>query len=135
MNKKYFFVGLGFILLDQITKLLVKEKIQIFSFFSLERVTNTGALFGLFKGNNSVFIILSFILLSLIIIWFVKEKKSKVKFALILLISGLIGNLIDRIIYGFVVDFINFRFWYVFNLADCYIILAIFLLAYSETRK
>ncbi|MDD5178088.1 MAG: signal peptidase II [Candidatus Nanoarchaeia archaeon] len=135
MNKKYFLIGFGLILLDQITKLLVKKEIKVFSFFSLERVTNTGALFGLFKGNNLVFIILSLIILSLIIFWFIKEKKSNIKFALILLISGLIGNLIDRIIYGFVVDFINFKFWYVFNFADCYIVLALFLLVYSETRK
>ncbi|MDD5254190.1 MAG: signal peptidase II [Candidatus Nanoarchaeia archaeon] len=133
--KKIYFLGFILIILDQITKFLIRDKsIEITNFFSLEYVTNTGSLFGLFKGNNLVFILIGLIILILITVWFIREKNNKLNLGLIFLISGIAGNLIDRIIYGNVIDFINFKFWYVFNFADVYILAGIFLVIYTSRK-
>ena len=73
-----------------------------------------GAAFGLFKGQQLLFILVS---LFVIILIFYHMKKYE-SYALGLILGGTIGNLIDRIFLGYVVDFINLKFWPVFNLAD-----------------
>lgn len=87
-------------------------------------VHNTGIAFGLFKNQGIVFIIVPIVAIVLLVynIYYYKyngEQLSRfyiVAFSLIL--AGAIGNLIDRICFGYVIDFIDFRVWPVFNLAD-----------------
>ena len=96
----------------------------IWNFFHLTLVHNTGIAFGLFKDQGMVFIIVPIIAIILLIINIgyyrqndeVLNRTYIVAFSLIL--AGAIGNLWDRIVYGHVIDFIDFLVWPVFNIAD-----------------
>lgn len=138
------------ILLDQITKYYVahnfiqgaRQKV-IDGFFYLTYVRNTGAGFSILQGQRWVFIILTFIALPLFIYLYVKSDPGHKmeRFAYLLLISGTIGNFIDRVLYGSVVDFLDFIiFGYdfpVFNVADIFITVGVglyLLLTLLETK-
>lgn len=81
-------------------------------------VVNTGGVFGMFHGWNSFFIVFSIIVICGIVYFL---HKGKYIFELVLILAGVIGNLIDRVFYLGVVDFIDVGFWPVFNLADVFI--------------
>lgn len=156
-NLSYFWISLAVILLDQLSKFLVRQFIPLGhtiyltkSFFWLTHVENTGAAFSLSLGsesfNRTVFIILSVIVSAILIrmILFARVKIEKIAYCLIL--GGAIGNLIDRIFIGGVTDFLWCDFpdfimsrWPVFNLADSSIVIAITLLLihtiFFESRK
>ena len=120
----YFLIALIVIILDQIVKYLIKTSfnlnesfILIKSFLKITFITNTGSAFGTLQGSNSYLIFFSLIVLGAILFYWDKiDNKEKIFYVLI--ISGIIGNLIDRVIYGFVIDFISFSFWPAFNIAD-----------------
>lgn len=125
------------IIFDQVTKYLclnINKKI-IPKFFSLTYVQNKGALGGMFSGMTFLFIISSFIALYLI---FKYRLKDKYFLGTILIISGIIGNLIDRIFRGYVIDFLDFKiFGYsypVFNLADSFLVIGVFLILIKELK-
>lgn len=84
-------------------------------------IYNTGTLWSLFSGpqSNVVFIVLSFLILGGVIFYVRKEQSYNWPFALIL--AGGVGNLIDRIIFGGVIDFIQIAWWPIFNFADSYL--------------
>src|SRR3989338_8671881 len=136
MNNKAIFavISLAAILADQMTKVLVRLNFSIgksvpviYNIFHITYITNTGSAFGLFRGFNSIFIIISIFIISLIAYYFyvnyIKNgngnKNEKIELILLaLLLAGVIGNLIDRVLFGQVTDFLDFRIWPVFNLAD-----------------
>jgi len=95
-------------------------------------IQNTGAGFGILKGWNTILIFISLIIIGIILFYFdriIKEKSIHIPIALIL--GGAIGNLIDRIFLGYVIDFIDFRIWPAFNIADsCITIGALWLIIY-----
>lgn len=122
------------VIIDQITKAIALTKLAsivsvpaIGKIVSLTLVKNTGAAFGLFKYQTTVFISISLIAIAFTIFYLAKKKASfYLPFALIL--GGAVGNLIDRLRFGYVVDFIDLHFWPVFNIADsCITIGSIFL--------
>ena len=135
----------GLIVLDQLlklfferTRLFIDLKIVAFHF-----VTNTGASWGILQGKNSLLIWVSLIVLGAIMVNvdYIRKRKEQVLPA-VLIVAGLLGNLIDRVFRGFVVDFADFKFWPVFNLADsCLVVGVIWLIIvilkndYEETRK
>ncbi|RDY24894.1 signal peptidase II [Romboutsia maritimum] len=110
--------------------------------FHLTYVENRGAAFGMFQNNQIIFIIVALIA-SVFGLYYLHTKKVSIisKMGIILIISGAIGNLIDRVRLGFVVDYFDFRVvWqYVFNIADIFVVLGtIFLCVYilfSEEKK
>ena len=110
----FILVSLLLIVLDQITK------------FYFVSSYNYGAAFGILQGWKWFFIIISFLVL--IIIYHYRKINGYGYIGLILLISGIIGNLIDRIYYGYVRDFIALGFFPSFNIADSYNTIGIFLL-------
>ena len=120
-------IVLSIIAIDQITKYLVisyltpSDSIEIFPFLHLVIVRNTGATFGMFRNFGSVFFIGISVLAIIFVIWLLLTSKYSY-FGLSLVLGGAIGNLIDRILYGKVVDFIDFSIgkfhWYTFNVAD-----------------
>lgn len=146
--KKYLIPLLVFITalaLDIISKYLVVQSIPLYSydkysylgdFLRIVHTQNTGGVFGMFQGNKLVFLILSLIVLLLMIGYYVYEKNKTLLFnsAMACVVSGAIGNIIDRLIEGRVgvVDFISVGFgnvrWYAFNIADSAIIIGAFLL-------
>ena len=147
MDKKNIVVlsaALIIVLLDQLTKFLTKQNFQlnesvpiINNIFHLTYVTNTGSAFGLFKGLNIFFILFSIIVI-LVIFYNLKriaKNERLLQFSAGLLLGGTIGNLIDRLSYGAVVDFIDFRVWPVFNIADSAVTIGIILLIFLLWKK
>ena len=134
-------------ILDQITKLIVGFCIDlntsvtvIKNFFYISNVHNYGAAFSVLYGNTIFLIIISLVALFLIYHFMIKDKNLK-KFDIIiysLLIGGIFGNLFDRVIYGYVVDFLDFNiFGYgfpVFNIADVCIVISVILLIIDSFR-
>lgn len=128
-------------LLDRISKALALKLLipnqpfpVIKNFFYLTLVYNRGAAFGIFKGKI-IFFILVTILAAVLIYINLRKHKSKNNYsyniALVLILAGGLGNLIDRIFYGHVIDFLDFRFWPVFNVADSAITVGAFILGWS----
>ena len=127
------------IILDQITKYLAKSLLQlnapvvlVKNFFNLTLVHNRGAAFGLFQNQLLMFVAVSIFAIA-IILFSLRNKKNTLifKISLSLILGGAIGNLIDRIRFGFVIDFLDFRVWPVFNLADSFITVAAILLVWE----
>ncbi|HOC53064.1 MAG TPA: signal peptidase II [Caldisericia bacterium] len=126
-----------FIFLDRISKYFVvknldyNEKIHIFKdLLKFEKVENRGGIFGIFPEGRYFFIIISFIALMLLLYFFIKiePKTLFIAFNISLIISGILGNLIDRLKYGYVIDFISVKNFPVFNLSDSYITIGIVLM-------
>jgi signal peptidase II len=117
-SKGYFSIIIFLILIfiDRLTKYSASTlaKPIDYGLFSLTLASNTGAGFSILQNSNAWLVWVSVIVLGIII--YFKDYFPRAGFLLI--ITGLIGNLIDRIFYGYVVDFINFKVWPVFNLAD-----------------
>lgn len=131
----------GLIGADQLFKFLVIEYLKPIGFVNVidgvlrfRYVENTGAIFGSFAAHTAVLTVFSIILLIATIIFLVKNKeKSKiVNVCLVLMISGGLGNIIDRIRFKYVVDFIEPLFvdFAVFNFADCLITVGAFALIF-----
>lgn len=135
------------ILLDMVSKyivsklLIVNESVMIIkNFFNITYVRNTGAAFSIFSGNTFLVMVISFMIIMGIILYISKNKPSnkieKISYSLIL--GGAIGNFIDRIIYGYVRDFIEidiFGWDYpIFNLADVFVVVGVILLVIATWR-
>ena len=118
---------------------LYESKPVIQNFFHLTYVTNEGMAFGLsFPGGRFVLLSLVILLTGFIIGFLWKERNGDllVKYGLAFIVSGAIGNLIDRIIYGKVVDFLDFMIaghhWYIFNIADSAVTVGMTLFIYHS---
>lgn len=128
------------LILDQISKTIIASWevgttiVAIPKVLWLTYVQNTGVSFGMFQGNNLIFIFISLIILGALIYWYDKFSKPIEQYAYWLILSGLFGNLLDRIFRGFVVDMLNLGWWPVFNIADSAISIAIILLIISELK-
>ena len=143
-NIAVFFTAVMIVLLDQLTKFLIKQNLQlsqsipiIKNILHLTYVTNTGSAFGLFKGFNLIFIFFSIIVIAAIFYFTqkIKENEKVLLFSIGLLFGGTLGNLIDRLLYGSVVDFIDLRIWPIFNIADSAVTMSIMLLIVLLWKK
>lgn len=127
--------------LDQLTKFIITSKFSLYEtkpvikdVFAITYIQNTGVAWGMFKGKRIIFLILTFIalLFAFRIYYNVYNKKKyiPIRICLILLISGALGNMLDRIRLGYVVDFFSFELinFPVFNVADIMVVISIFLL-------
>jgi len=136
-----FIIALSVIILDQFTKLLVTRELLLSQsiplmkgVFHLTLVHNRGAAFGILKNQTPLFILVSII--AVILIYFALrgkqyKKLSVYNISLAFILSGALGNLIDRLRFGYVIDFLDFRVWPVFNVADSAITIGAILLGYS----
>ncbi len=136
------------VFLDYLTKRLVNthidqsEAIPLLSFLRIVHVQNKGAAFGLFSDiGNSIFIIISFIAIILVVVYLLNIKGGIETFSLSLILGGAIGNLIDRLLRGGVIDFIDFYIgkwhWPAFNVADSSLTIGmvLFLLANLKHKR
>lgn len=115
----------GVFALDRISKvlarrLLVEHPVQLLPFFRLNYVENTGAAFGMMQGGNWI---LAGVMVAIIgyVLYSWRELCSQgklVRWGCVLILAGALGNLYDRITLGYVVDFLDFLVWPVFNVAD-----------------
>lgn len=139
MRKKIFLIAFIVILADQIIKFLIKDKsfTIIDGFLKFEYTTNQGAAFGILQGWRIFLIIVSLLLVFLIFQYSknVKKKDYISGIGLGLLLGGTIGNLSDRIFLGYVVDFIDFGFFPVFNIADIANVIGAGFLIYSFIKN
>ena len=130
----YSFIGL---VLDIITKIIMIDKIPyrtsktiIDGFFKLTMVHNTGGAFGLFRDNTIILGIIGVLFTGAFIYYIEKNELSKLeRISCSMILSGIIGNIIDRVVRGYVVDFLDFNiFGYdypVFNVADIFITIGV----------
>ena len=140
---------LAFILIaDQLTKFIVDQTMPLHhsipvieNLFSLTYIRNTGAAFGILAGSAAAFRLPFLMLFSLIAIVFIvmmlrrlPEREIGLITALAFILGGALGNLIDRVAYGEVIDFLDFywsRFhWPAFNLADSFITIGVLITVY-----
>lgn len=142
MKKKKIQKLIGFtllLILDQVSKafmrIILKSKsiIVISNFFKLELAFNTGGAWSILNGNVGVLILLNILILFILFKMSSKIKETCLKnISYVCLIAGTVGNLLDRIFYGAVTDFLSFNFWGyhypIFNLADIMIVVGAFLL-------
>jgi signal peptidase II len=150
MKRKYWVLLIfffGILLLDQWTKSLIIQKLLLYQkieviqgFFNIIHVRNTGGAFGIFGGEKGgfgsiLFVVVSLIAIGVIIFLFIriKEEEKTLALSFSLILSGAIGNLIDRLRYGEVIDFLDFYLssthWPAFNIADSAICIGIGLMA------
>lgn len=108
--------------------------VVIKDFFYLTYLENRGAAFGVLQNYRWVFIVLTIIAVGFMIWYFIKNKNTVLRISIAFLISGAVGNFIDRLFRGFVVDFLDFYpFGYdfpIFNFADICVNIGAFLLVY-----
>ncbi|MBI2140211.1 signal peptidase II [Candidatus Woesearchaeota archaeon] len=138
-----FGISFAIFIFDRITKSLVLEKLSehqsvpvLKGIFHITSVQNTGASFGLLSGSNSILLGISALVAALIIFHrnkIIQEKSLFLPFGLIL--GGALGNIFDRIFFGYVIDFLDFRVWPVFNIADSAITIGAVLLAWQLWKK
>lgn len=144
MSKIFFIVFL--IACDQISKLAVLKRLHqtdsipvINNVFHITLVYNTGSAFGVFREYNWILSYVSVFAIILILYMLMRRPRFSSRlymhmwqYSLLCILSGATGNLIDRIKLGYVVDFLDFRFWPVFNIADslitCGVAVLLFLL-------
>jgi len=145
------FLSLPLYALDQWTKQLVLRfispydaRIVVPDFFSLVNITNTGAAFGSFRGNNTFFIVISIIALLIVVSLLARRQQPDIlrDVSLALLLAGILGNLTDRLLYGHVIDFLLFNLhiryadpWPAFNVADSCITIAVVLFIFHSFLK
>lgn len=124
--------------IDQLSKVWALKSLKeigsipiIQNVFHLTYVENRGAAFGMLQNNQTIFIIVA-LAASVFGLYYLHTKKVNIlgRAGIILIISGAIGNLIDRVRLGFVVDYFDFRFiWeYVFNVADVFVVVGTIML-------
>ena len=150
MRNKYLFLFVNssaLIVIDQYTKFMITLHIPlnysvnvVAGFFNLTHIRNSGVAFGIFSEQNSelkpyllIFVSIIAIIAILVIFHQTEREKKLVPTGLVLVFSGAIGNLIDRVLHKEVIDFIDIFFenqhWPAFNIADACITIGVMLLA------
>lgn len=126
------------VIVDRLTKYLVcrnffeGQSVRVVpGLFHVTLVLNSGAAFGIFKGRSIFFVVLTAVIIVFICfyVWRGQCKDLLMLTALSLILGGAVGNLIDRVVFGYVIDFLDFRIWPVFNIADASITIGAFILA------
>ncbi len=138
------------VVLDQVTKILISqsfsygESVPVTSFFNLVLVYNKGAAFSFLASQDGwqrYFFTAVSVIASVVILYLLKKHGDKPLFswAMAMILGGAVGNLIDRIAYGHVVDFLDFHaagwHWPAFNIADCAIFIGAALFIVDELRR
>jgi len=132
------------IIFDQLTKILVIKNFQLYEslsilpFFNLTFIVNYGFAFGFLNNpslNQIIVILVIFSIIAYFLYLLIKTQDQFFRFSLILVLSGAVGNFIDRVLHGFVIDFIDIYFgsyhWPAFNLADSSITLGFILIMFN----
>lgn len=143
----FFLVVLGVFLLDQWTKHLIVTNMTLGQsfwvmrdFFAITYIQNAGAAFGLFENRQWIFILASVGLCAACVIGYsyLKKETKLFRYGIALMVSGSLGNLVDRIFIGKVIDFFDFLVFPIFNVADIFICLGagmVILKIFTEKEK
>lgn len=146
--KKLAIVSLISIIIDQIIKVIITTNVEfahsinvINNFFRITYLQNTGAAWSILSGNRIFLIMITLIALGIIYYFFIKNKKLKNYESILygILLGGILGNLIDRVRFGYVIDYLDFNiFSYhypVFNFADICIVISIIIIAIISLKE
>ena len=145
LMKKILIFSLIFIIIDVVVKVVVSNCIGLYDtikvipgFFNLTYVRNTGAAFSIMENNRMLFIIIGLVAIFLIYKFLIKDKYLN-KLSIIsysMLLGGIMGNMIDRILYGYVIDYLSLNLFGfnapIFNLADTFIVVSVILIFINE---
>ena len=143
MSKRIYIIAIIIFIIDQITKcfisayLKLNESISIIKdFFYIRYINNTGASWGILSNSKTLLIILSIIAIIIIIRYMNTFKNTKLNIICFgFLLGGITGNLCDRVLFGYVKDFLDFIIFHydfpVFNIADIFIVIGVLLLIIS----
>ena len=147
MKKKYLIITFIFFMIDLVSKQILSRVLElgksikiIKNFFYITLCHNDGAAFSIFRDKQILLIIIALIALFFIYKYMNKQDLSKYdSFAFSMIVGGILGNLLDRIVYNYVIDFIDFKiFGYdfpVFNFADCFIVIGVILLMIKSIKE
>lgn len=138
MKLKHYIIGIVIVIIDQLSKMLIiNKKIPVIpNFLEFNYTQNTGGAFGI--GRINFILIISIIIVIGIIVFLIKENTKITNYIpFVLLLSGSIGNLIDRIFKGYVIDFIDINIldFPNFNIADISIVSGVIVLLYIILLK
>lgn len=132
------------LLIDQLSKFYI-QRIMLLNqsapiipgIFQITYTKNTGTAFGLFANQTIFFVAITLIVIAIILIYLRKVSRGRqgIRTALALILGGALGNLTDRIRVGAVIDFLDFRVWPVFNIADSAISIGAVFLFISIVRR
>lgn len=137
---RYWVVGVIVLFLDQLAKYLVTRDYTLYQSVEVipgvlwfTRVHNYGAAFGILSGQMTLLVVLSVIVIVLIVVFYRRLLAfgPLVPWGMTLALSGALGNLIDRVFRGYVVDFIDVKVWPVFNIADVAVTLGVILVGWQ----
>ena len=140
------YLSILIVIIDQITKFIVHKYMDLYDsinvipyFLNFTYIRNEGIAFGIYFEGGKIFFIILPILITIYLFYLLKNEEfqdNQSQIALYLIIAGAIGNIIDRIFRGYVVDFIDFHLngmhWYVFNIADSSVTIGLIFLLYSS---
>lgn len=136
----YFYIPLILcLLLDQLLKYWIRTNMTLgqsipvlTGIFHITYIENPGAAFGILSNHRMLFLVLTAVIVSIMYYLYrsLRNKRSLAACSLGLIISGAIGNFIDRFLRGTVTDMFDFQIWPVFNIADICICIGIFILCY-----
>ncbi len=132
----------GLLLLDQLTKALVLSSLPLGESVTLiprllwlTHVRNTGASFSILAGQNTLLLLVALVVLGLLLYWHDTFNTRIERGCFALIIAGLLGNLVDRIRFGGVTDFLDLGWWPVFNVADSALVVGVLLLVAHELSR
>lgn len=141
----YFFIPfILFLIADQAVKHLVRTTMVegqsipvIENIFHITYIENPGAAFGILANQRMLFLILTALIVGVMVYLYfsLHNKKSLTAISLGIVVSGAIGNFIDRFMQGTVTDFLDFRIWPIFNIADICICVGLALICYFVIIK
>ena len=143
---KILFASAIMVLADQISKTVIRSTMILYEsitvipgFFNLTYITNDGMAFGInFPFGIYIFSTISIILTAILFwyLWTIREENIILRSGVAMILAGAIGNLIDRLFLGEVVDFLDFMIgdlhWYVFNFADSYVTIGMGIILYDS---
>lgn len=132
--------------LDLVTKIIANNSLVVYernevipNFFHLTLCYNTGGAWSIFSGNVTFLVIVSVIALGVVIYTMIKSKTLFYRYSCAFFVGGLIGNLYDRVVYGKVIDFLDFIIvgydFPVFNIADCFICIGVGIMLVAMIRE
>ena len=134
----FFVIAATILILDQFTKSLIRANLPLGASFPqdgwvrLTHVANTGAAFGLFPDQSLFLLVTTLVGVTAIVLYYLYPPLNTpvLTLSLGLQLGGALGNLIDRLRLGYVTDFVDFRVWPVFNVADSSIVVGVAILAW-----
>lgn len=137
-------ISLAVLLLDQMVKRLIMSDMPLGmsipvlpGIFHITYIQNPGAAFGILAQQRWLFIAVGFLFMGAAVVFRRRLRRESrwMQCGVALLLGGAVGNLVDRILWGAVVDFLDFRVWPVFNIADISIVVGVGCMMYALLRQ